>query len=495
MKSITRNLILVAAGVVVLGGAAAALLLTSPAEEEETSSSSSTQTIALISKQEADLASVTVENEYGTFMVEPHTEEVESTVTADDGSTETTTTTKTTYVIEELGDLPFSNYSTEDVFECGFTLNASKDVGEVENLADYGLAEPLATITAEYVDGTSMAYCIGNESAGSNTGRYMCEKDSKHVYVVSIDDDIFNSVADFVDKTLVSVTSSDGTSSPIFTEVKLSGTNFPDPITLSGGETGLVKVSYGEIDTDLDSTEVSNMTAALASISASEAAYLYPTEEQLAECGFEEPRVIAEFTVQGESYKVIVGGDAGDKQSYIMLDGIDVIYKIENSSISVWADTTGYDLRTKFILLPMITDVDRMTVTMDGQEHVFVLSREINEEKSTEDNVVYDYTVTGDGNAITYENFQTYYQSVIMVQLMEETSEEPQGTPEVKVTYEYYEDTGKSADVIEFYAQSDRRYLVTLNGVVHGIASTSSAQMFRDFTPQILLDEELPDIL
>ena len=89
----------------------------------------------------------------------------------------------------------------------------------------------------------------------------------------------------------------------------------------------------------------------------------------------------------------MAGAKSEDKsEQYIMKDGVDVIYTISSGNISAWTDTSAFDLRTKFILLPMITDVEKLTVGFDGKDNVFELSRTKDEEKSTEDKPAYTYT-------------------------------------------------------------------------------------------------------
>lgn len=491
MKSATRNLIIVGAGVVVLGGALAALLLAGGGEEPSSSSeSASSAVISLVSKQEEDIVSMKITNENGSYTIVPHTEEVET--SAADGSK--STSTKTTYLVEELGDLPINTYTTDRVVEYGFSLNASKNVGEVENLADYGLKNPRATVKVTFKDDSVYEYNLGDVSAGDGSGCYMSGKGSNNVYVVSIDDAIFNSVEDFVDKKLVNISTADPNTPAVFTYLKLSGTNFEEPITLEG-ENSLTSMTAGDQALDPDSEKTSALTTALTAITADQALYLHPTEEQLKECGLDQPAAVIEFTSEGTTYKLMAGAKSEDKsEQYIMKDGVDVIYTISSGNISAWTDTSAFDLRTKFILLPMITDVEKLTVGFDGKDNVFELSRTKDEEKSTEDKPAYTYTVTANGKEITYENFQQYYKSMIQIQLLEPTKEEPQGDPDLTITYEYYGDTGKPVDVVKFYEISDRRYLVTVNGTVSGIVASTNVQTFLNFTPKILVDEELPQV-
>lgn len=493
MKSMTKKLLLVAVGVVVLGGAAAALLLTAPEEEDESSSSSTADnTISLVSKQEEDIVSMKITNEQGSFTLIPHTEEVETSSTASDGTTSTSTATKTTYLVEELGeDIPINVYATDRVVEYGFSLNASKNLGEMDDLSEYGLDQPKASIEVKFKDGTTYDYDIGNPSGGDGSGYYMCSNGSNNVYIVTIDDGIFDSSYEFVDKELAvvatdasSVSSGDG-----ITNIELSGSNYPTPITITLDDGYSM---YAGREMSVDEQAYSALSSALSAITADGVAYVHPTAEELKACGLDNPAAVVEFTGNEETFKISAGNLTANKQYYVMLDGRDVIYLLDQSSASPWVENSIYNLRSKFVALPMITDVDTLTVSFDGTDNIFHLTRTKNEEQSTEDKIVYDYEVTGNGTPLTYDNnFKKYYQTIIAVQLLEYTDQKPEGEPEVVLTYHYYDDLNKADDIVKFYRDGDRRYVVELNGVVEGLVNVNDVEYFKENTYKMLKDETI----
>ena len=228
MKSSTRNLIIVAAVVVVLAAALVALLLLPQDSGESASSAVSDSGISLVSKQSEDVSSMVVTNEHGTYTLVPRTE----TTTSDDG----TESQSRLYYVEEYGDdIPIDTAKTLLVVRNGFSLVASKNVGEVENLADYGLDNPVARVEVYFNDNTSYKYRIGNVSAGDSSSYYMCGEDSNNVYVVSIEEDLLADKTAFVKKRLYaleSATDVNATDSGI-TEVTLTGKNLgADSVTI-----------------------------------------------------------------------------------------------------------------------------------------------------------------------------------------------------------------------------------------------------------------------
>lgn len=69
MKPATRNLLILGVCIVALGGALAALMLTGG--ETDASTTSSSQDIALLNREEADVASIEVTNTSGVFTIGP----------------------------------------------------------------------------------------------------------------------------------------------------------------------------------------------------------------------------------------------------------------------------------------------------------------------------------------------------------------------------------------------------------------------------------------
>ena len=398
-----------------------------------------------------------------------------------------------TYTIEGLEGIELDPYDPEDALENGYSLNASKEVGQVDNLEDYGLTDPQAEVEVEFQDGSTYHYLVGSASAGDGSSYYLCAADSNLVYVASISEELFYSPLDFVETTLVSITNPDdttGQSGITMESIELSGTQFPSPISIVQDDNGVFRLIYNGKELDVDTQRATTLMTSFSTLEADKTFAAHPDEDVLADCGFTEPTAVADFSAYGEDYKITVGKQEGT-QWYVMRDGVDVIYLIEDSKLNTWMETNAFLLRDKFVLLTNIVDVDQMEVTLDGDSYVFDLSRTKDEEQSTEDNPVYDYTLTGNGKELTYENFQKYYQSIIAIQLLEPTDEQPVGEPEITVTYEYYPDTGEESNTVEFYPSSDRRYIATVNGDVAGIVKEENLQRVRDNTPKIMNDEEV----
>ena len=385
----------------------------------------------------------------------------------------------------------------------GYTLSASSEIGNAEDLelADFGLEEPVAEVTTTFTDGTKETYSVGNESPV--TGTYVLYKDK--VYSAGVGTYLDKTRLDFVNTTVLSITppedsdSSDSSSSTTdsndFTRFVFTGKNFPEEVTITPyeGLTASYRMTTPYV-VNVATDAISDVMSGVESLTADSVAAVNPTGEELEKFGLKDPTVKLKFTVNGKSYTLMSGAlDGSDR--YFMLDGVDVVYKAADSTIAGWSNVTLFDLRDPFVWLQNIAEVTKMTVKTPSSTEVFDLERTVNEESSTEDNTVYDYTVKGtDGQDITYQGvFTTYYQTIIGVQLLDETTETTvSGDPMLRVTYEFYE--GGSPKVVEFYSIGNRRCLVKVDDEVVGVVSESLIQDIIDNTEIVLQNKSVdPD--
>lgn len=469
MKHTTRNLLAAAAVLVVLGGALAALKLTE--KEPETPSSSADDTaISLLSKQIEDVKSMQVKNKNGGFVIVPKT----TTESAASG-----TSAQTTYTVDGLEGLPLYETAAENVVKDGFSLVASKNVGSVSSLKDYGLDNPTAEVQVNFKDGTSFDYLLGNEAAGSD-GYYMAGKGSDNVYVVSVDAGMFNGVKDFVQKELYSLTdASSGQETPAIESISLSSTHLGEQLSITN-QNSSVTVSDGKQSVSVDDTQYSTLATAISTVTADEVIAIHPTPEQKKQYGLDTPSMTLSFTAEKHTH-TLKAGNTQNGTRYLMADNIDAIFGIKEDTAAIWATATLFSLRSKFVQIPNIVDVSGLDVLAEDQAFTFEKSRVKNASKSTADSEVYDYTVTCNGKAVTYEpNFQKYYQNVVAVQLLEEANADSDGVatamsgqPAFTVRFRFY-DAAKKPITVQYYTVSDRRYLAVVDNVPQGLVTETN---------------------
>lgn len=500
MKKNTRYILITLIIAVVLGGAITALLFTQPEAEDSSSSSSETSSstdISLFSYEDANVESITVKNSDGEFKILTRTETAESASSEEEDSS-SAAEEKTVFYLDGIEESLQSTSTVSTTAGYGTSLSATSEIGNADDLslAEYGLDAPSVTVTTVLKDGTENTYSVGNESPLS--GYYVLYNGK--VYVASISSNLFKTSLDFVTTTVLTITppeseDSSTTASNEYTAFTFSGTNFPQEVKIAPQSklTSSFKLTT-PYEVDANATTLTNITTSVESLTASSVAAVNPTDEELEKYGLKDPKVRMSFTVNGNSY-TLLSGNVENSNQYVMLEGVNVVYVFGQDSISSWADATLFTVRDSFVWLQLITDVDKLTVETPDKTDVFTLSRTENEESSTEDNTVYDYTVKGtDGQDITYQDvFTSYYQTIIGIQLLNETTETTaSGDPMLRVTYEFYE--GGTPKVVEFYSIGNRRCLVKVDDQVVGVVSENVVQTVIDNTAIVLQNKSVePD--
>jgi hypothetical protein len=466
MNASTRNLIIVAAGVVVLGGVTAALMLTGSGKDGAASSASSAAAIELVSKKSEDIVSMSVKNKKGSYTLIP----VVTKITASSVSSGAASETETTYTVEGLNGVSVDKTLAGQVVQNGYSLVASKNLGTVTNLEEYGLKDPQAEVKVKFKDGSSYNYKIGSLCPTDNSSYYMCGENSSNVYMVSIDAGLLDSASYFVSKDMLNITSSTGEND--FTEIKLSGKNFAQPITIQ--KTDSVTSITSPVSAETDVTNYGALEKALASLTADSVEAVSPDAAALKKYGFDAPAAVAEFTVNKGSYKLLLGNKSGDKY-YAMLDKQNVVYLVPRSSVSAWAETSMFALRNKFLVMPLIQTVKSISVTQGTATETLTVTRTKDETKSTQDKPAYTYKAAGTGGkALDYEKgFRTFYEQLISLELLESAEAVPSGEPVYTIQYAYFDKT--ATDTVRFYKSGDRRYTATVNGKVFGTVVSADA--------------------
>lgn len=490
MKSGTRNLIAVAVGVAVLGGLVVVLQQTGK-KEETASSAAASSAIQLVSKKSEDVASMKVTNSKGEYTLIPKKKAAASSAASGSSSA---AQEETEYTVQGLEDLPIDTSAASSVIQNGFSLVASKDLGTVSSLGDYGLENPQATVDISFKDGSGYHYKIGKASATDQSAYYMCGTDSKNVYIVSVDGGLLENREYFVSKSLTSIGTTDAngnsTATTLFTRMKLSGKNYPQNVVLSIKDQDM-KITEPE-QYDVDTNKVSAAETALSSLAADTVEAVKPDAAALAKFGLDQPVASVEFTADKKNYKLTAGAKK-DGNYYVMFNDVNVVYGIAASKVSAWAEMNLFEFRNKLIYLPNIETVKSFTVTAGSTVNELNVTRAKDEKKSTQDKPAYTYKLTGNGGkTLDYEkNYKHFYQTAISVQILEPADQVPEGKPELSFEYRYFDKN--TVDTIQFIKSADRRYTVLFNGKPFGIVTQDDIDTVKNSVGLLESGQTVPE--
>lgn len=501
MKKNVRYLIIVLVCIVVLAGVILTLALTG--QEDSTVSSNtgsvSSETVnALINREDSELKTMQVDNEEGGYTIHAEEKVVEN--SEDEDSSTASATKEMVYTVDGLKEDYLNNSTVLAAINDAKSLIPSRDLGEIDNLDEYGLEKPSAKVKVTYTDGTTFSYWVGDESAGTSGARYICEEGSNNVYIVTLTNYLYGSNVQFVRNDILNITSKDESASSEenlevsikFSKITLTGTNYEEPIELVSEDGGTTMKMVKPKKTGTNDETMETLKQSLTSLTAYGAVVVEPTQEDLDKYGLSDPAAKVEFVAEDDPYTMICSNADDEGFCYMMLEGRNVIYKVEESGVSAWLHADAFEIQSRLTFQPVLSTLETMTVEANNEKNTFTFTRTKNEEESTEDEIEYDYSVAGpDGKELDYENFRNFYKSFIVVSLLEDTPELPEEDPYISVTYTYFDND--NVDVVDFYKVSERRYTVVLNGEVLGNIVTNGMEVALENMDLLIKGEEVPD--
>ncbi|MCD7730718.1 MAG: DUF4340 domain-containing protein [Oscillospiraceae bacterium] len=485
MKSRIRLIIIIAAVAVILGGVALALVLTIPEEEEseDTSTSEETESSLLFDKNPEDIDTVTITNEYGSYRVERIGEDGDYAWTVFD------------YIFAPIDGTVINGILTNSA-----TLTAQKTVVEdAPDLSIYGLSDPAAEYKVEFDDSSETVYevVIGDVVPGSTSTRYMCFKGENTVYTVKNSAVSFslNDKRECVNKTVYTAyTSTDSEDTTDYTKINrltVSRSDIDYDIVIEydtrlDDEDAIVSNSSqyrmtSPVVLDLNPDTSSAVTGDMFGLTASDFAVIEPTEDELAEYGFDEPSGVIDADIVGGEFKLTVGNAVTDENGtqtgwYAMAEGINVIYIFDTASLP-WMTFMPLDITTTMITSNYIYSITSLDVTGTAAEAHFTMTG------SSDD----DFAVTSDGEEIDKEAFKVFYQFILKAPSEQLCFDEVSGEPYIKVEIT----TESGSDTLEFYTAENRRTVICLNGAPSFTCKTAYVERLAENTAKLLSGEDL----
>lgn len=254
-------------------------------------------------------------------------------------------------------------------------VDAYKTIEAPEDLAQYGLEEPVCTITV--TAGSETTLCLGNET-GIGGQRYLSLGDG-NVYLV--DSGILDSFAynlyDVVqyetipDMTQLSAVSVDAEAQQLsLAYLEDSGLAYSDSyvwfLQTSGG--------YTPLDTDLTEDFVEKVTQV------SWQSCVNYDAANLSEYGLDTPSATVSVTYMSDADQkqvfTLLLGDTVDDSCYAMIQGSDMVYLVSNDILNAMLYTAQEELLPNDILLMDWDTVTSMDITLDGQTYTAVKTTE-----------------------------------------------------------------------------------------------------------------------
>ena len=403
-------------------------------------------------------------------------------------------------VVEKYQELPVNTSKASTLKSDLATIAATKKIETDLSASDFGFDRPQAKVSVTYHDDSTYAFEIGDR-APLDAGYYFREEGSSDIYLVSISfgEAMLQEGKDYVSLSMYTKPSlnEDADSDTVCVqEMGLSGQVRQDhPFKLrqqTNEDPDYVMSSYVMLEPffmrQIDDNQITTLTTNMTSLTAKSIVSVYPTEEEKAQYGFNDPYSVADLRIavrQAETtsdssdtsdssqseeetptvyynirnHVVTLGSKDADGNYYAMItsDGeeMPVIYLVSASAVP-WAETQYGDILGTLLFLRNITNINDIVVSWGDTSYTFNLEHFPDAEESAD-----KLKVTVDGVVYDTENFRQLYQIMMSVKRNGEVEDEPSGTPDM--TIEIHPNDGSGEIVANFYKYNANNYICELN--------------------------------
>lgn len=458
-------------GLAVLGGVAALLLLTAPAPEvEEPDPSAETEDTSLIltEKTPEDVLSVHIVNPGGEYEIVPSGE-------TDEGGTP----------IWTVAGLESADLRTSELFAAvtnAAALTAKDFVEENAELEKYGLAEPKASVTVTFTDGSDYTFRIGDDVPSSLAAVYFYAENTDTVYtyakskLTAFQNDRFG----FIEKQVMPAVDSEMGEEVLSFKVERRDLDEPilieqlpppdDPDELSVFTYQMV-TPYA---VNLDLTNGSAFLQSLFGLTAQSAAWYGMEEGDYELSGLNDPSVVVTVKTTKKTYTLTLGNAAGQEVTdengnvsteitgiYGMSSEVpDTLFLFDESAVPA-ATVRADALISRLFLMPYIYSLKEVTYADHlGQE--FTLAFEKVKDKTETEAAVYKHFLNGEET--DEQRLKNLYQFMISASGDELYFDD--GEDELLAEIHYvYADTSRGENVVKFYSsKDDRKVIINVNG-------------------------------
>ena len=455
MNKMLRNIIIMAALVVLVAAAFLVLPRLKP-PEEELASPEPTEDLSYLKLQDyavEDVNKVTVENDGVT------------TVVVYDEASET-------YKVQGAEEREIDQTAARNIFYTAAYIQAESLVdSETDDLAQFGLADPVSKVTAEYKDGTSGVFLFGNNVPGSGQ-YYMMMQGDDNIYVVWNNygnnaklklNDLLNVESQTFEMDDLSVIRlhKEG-------EVYMEFTNVADSdVIIDMGTWKLTQPYKRSISSTSEDDLFYTMVGDILSLKPDS---ILDSEGSPKEYGLDEPWAVIDLVpFEGDEVSLIIA-KGKDGKNAMMYSGSDIIYEINTARLD-FMDYEPIDLIERLLSLINIKYVDEIQMTGVAGNNTLVVT---NTERVDQDG---NPKLDGNGNPISDSNYKVdgveltedeteqgswFYQAILSVKITREADADfVPGAPVGSIKWKLNVDPGEY--IVQFYDYDDYFYAVKIN--------------------------------
>ena len=456
----------------------------------------------LIDHVPADIRSVKVTNEEGSFELLSETPTEKST---DSDGKETVTTSETKYTLKGYEDAPLASGMPDAVANDAAAVTTTNIVDITgKNPQDYGLDKPRSTVKVTFTNNNERTITVGND-APDNQGTYIMVDGDKAIYLVdseSVDSFLYKPLS-LLSKEVTASSEAEGSANP--KKAKISGSKFKDAMEFVENDDKTVSGAYfkmtAPVSCFVNVTNGSKVLGSLRSVSADDVLAYKPDEKTLKKYGIDTENPYAEISAEFSDTKIHLYGakpvlnntensstaDASEQVSsvYVYNPESKMIYSV-SSAKAEWALTSYEDMVFEYVMRPDLPYIKNIEVTASGKTYSF----DVNHEKNTdsEGNETSSTTFKYGDKSIDSEKFDVFYQNLESAMVNTVKSGKAEGNAELTVKISYTND--KQPDTYTFYKGDTGKYNFSADGsnILGDVFDTYVNKIIED-TPKIAKGE------
>lgn len=395
------------------------------------------------------------------------------------------------YSMTGMDDAPASNAIYASLASDAAALKATELISEdTSSLADFGLDKPRSEVEITYADGTGIKLSVGGD-APSGTDTYVLVDGKVYLFESSRVDTFLYHRVDYISKT-ITPTADTGDDAPVLKKITLEGTLRPKPIvldvsqeTVNSTTTDLYEMSAPKKH-DVDSANAASTGNKIFGLSATKVISFEPTDELLEKYGLKDPysKVTADYADQ--TITLVSSKPDEDGLAYVMNLSKNVIFQADVSELG-WVTATYEELVNKLVIAPIVTELNKITVTTASKSYVFDVKTTTKEDDESATTTTFTYN----GNELTAANFRKFYRNMIAAKHQEFTEKQPTGDPILTFKYEYTD--GRTPDVVEFFKEENRMVYISLNGDCESLENESFVEKIIEDVEKVVNNEEVKE--
>lgn len=489
-KKRRRNiiLILIAAAIVLGAGVFAAVkfLPNVNSESEETT----TPSIKIKEVTATDLRKITVKTKNKTLVFNGTLTESS---TASSGEAEKTVA----WSLEGYDPTLIADSSINAVADSCSALYATRQMTDLS--LDYGLNDPAVTVEVTLQNAAENYTISFGSLSPDGSGYYTKVSGVEGVYLVAAGTvEKVNTTPEKLANTVIVTAPSkddaksseskyfgeDDTKLAGFDTITLSGSYYPNPITLTATSNKMAKYQI-TVGSKVRYANEENTTAMLGILAdglvAIDTYKLAPTKADITAYGLDAPDAVV--TLKYAENSVTVRAKLYDKEKNyyaVTVDGRNAIYAVTAEALSM-LDKREADLYNQYAFLEYLKDFSNIKINAGGKDYSFDIAYDEKEEKMT---------VTSNGAAVDDSLLSAYYQYLVT---LSPTENNESCAATAAYTAQLKPRDGSKAFVIKLYKQSERRYMLEINGEKYGVISSSIYESLTNYVQYVMEGKGIPD--